>query len=103
MDSIESRTPLYRIDKSAECPQCETGGRDVAGVKVVRKSNTDRIAFECDSCGWSSKVYEYSGENRTPATMLYADKIEVTLVQTGDVLVSGRYELQRYDAYTVVD
>ncbi len=94
MVSIIGRIPVKRIDQSARCPECQTGGPNVdsrEGVKAIRHGGGDnRISFECDSCDWSSRVYEYDGENPTPLSHLYGNAQIVTFCgATGGVQVNG--------------
>lgn len=95
---------MKRVDQSARCPSCRTGGRDVGsreGLKAIRYGGDDsRLLFECDSCEWSSRVYEYTGDNRTPLSALYGEEQSITFSDARDVKVNGA-PLQTNPGYTV--
>ena len=76
MVSASMRTPLQRIDSTASCEHCgvSENGSGV-GVFAVRHGSTDTLQFECDSCGWSSKTYRYTGDETTSLTLLYDGEV----------------------------
>lgn len=92
MVSIKGRIPMKRIDRGAHCPSCRAGGDDIGsreGVKGIHYGGDDNgLVFECDSCEWESRAYEYVGPKLTPLSLLYNEAVSVGFDARGVVFLN---------------